>query len=368
MHIAMVTPYPADKPKGGVEAAAVNLVHQLVLIGGHQITVIAPSYKGENHAEQREGFTLQWVSQPPLGFLSYWSVMRVRVHRLLAELKPDITHFQAILALSNGYKQPYLGTVHGIGEEDIRTRGGRFAEARARIVGWTEGRARRRLNDCIVINPYVADMLGEQLNKATLHYIGNPLDVAFFEDVPTVTRNNDFLFVAKMDLNKNLGAAIEAFALARPDLPDDSRLVVYGPVADQDYHQKCLSLIESLDLTAWVVFKGLQPPASIAEHMRRARALLLTSRHEVAPMVISEALSCGLPTITYRKCGMQYMIQSGETGVLVDDNDVQGLADGLCFVASAEGMEKRCRLAGLAYSPKQVAIDTLGVYQKVIEG
>lgn len=367
MHIAMVTPFPADKPKGGVEAAAVNLVRQFVQLDEHKITVIAPSYKGLSHAEERDGYTLQWVSQPPLGFLSYWSVMRRRVHRLLKDIQPDITHFQAMLALSNGYKGPYVGTVHGIGEQDIRSRGGRFSELRAQIVGHVERRARRSLKDCIVINPYVAEMLGGQLDRAVLHHIGNPLDETFFEQVTAVARNNDFLFVAKMDLNKNLMAAVEALALARADLPDDTRLVVYGPVADKNYHQQCLAAIEKAGIAEQVEFMGPQPPVRIAEHMRRARALLLTSHHEVAPMVISEALSCGLPTVTYRKCGMQYMIKSGATGVLVEDNDVPGLADGMRFVVSAEGMEKRCRLAGQAFSPRQVATETLRVYQQILD-
>jgi D-inositol-3-phosphate glycosyltransferase len=158
---------------------------------------------------------------------------------------------------------------------------------------------------------------------------------------------------------------VQAFALALPNLPENAQLVVYGPVADQSYHQECLALIDNLGLSQKVDFKGPQPPVSIAEHMRRARGLLLTSHHEVAPMVISEALSCGLPTITYRKCGMQYMIQSGVTGVLVEDRDIAGLAEGLQFVVSAEGIEERCRRAGQDYSPQQVAAQTLAVYQQV---
>ncbi len=366
MHIAMVTPYPADKPKGGVEAAASNLVRELAKLGDHKITVIAPSYRGENHAEERDGFTLQWVSQPPLGFLSYWSIMRRRVHRLLADLNPDITHFQAMLALSNGYKEPFLGTVHGIGEQDIRTRGGRFSELRARIVGWVEGKARRSLKDCIVINPYVAEMLDGQLDKAVLHHIGNPLDAVFFEKTPLVKRNNDFLFIAKMDRNKNLGAAISAFAAVEAELPSDTRLVVYGPVADQQYHEECLALIEQQGLGHRIEFLGSQPPATIATHMRSARALILTSHHEVAPMVISEALSCGLPSISYRKCGMQYMIQSGVTGVLVDDGDLTGLAEAMKTVVSAQGMEERCLKAGQVYSPGQIASETFRVYQQIL--
>lgn len=369
MHIAMVTPFPAEAPKGGVEAAAVNLVRQLVAAGGHRITVVAPSYRGESHFEQREGYGVQWVPHPALGFLSYWSVFRRRVHRVLAQLRPDVCHFQAMLALSLHYRGPYLGTVHGLGEQDIRSRGGRFAELRARIVAAVEGRARRSLSDCIVISPYVADMLGQQLDRVVLHHIGNPIDEAFFADAEEQPRANDFLFVAKMDRNKNLGDAVEAFAQAREGaregLPADARLVVYGPVADRDYHEQCLALIERLGLAEAVDFRGPQPAAVIAEHMRRARALLLTSHHEVAPMVISEALSCGLPSVTYRKCGMQYMVEDGVTGVLAEEGDVAALARGLRFVCGAEGIAERCRRAGQAYSPQRVAAKTLQVYQQV---
>ncbi len=365
MHIVIVSPFPADKPKGGVESAALNLVRQLVRSGGYRITVLAPHYQGLDTAEQRDGYVLQWVPQPPLGFLSYWSVLRSRVHRHLKELKPDICHFQALLALSYGYSGPHVATVHGIGESDIRTRGGRFSEARARIVGWAEQRARRRVADCIVINPYVAELLGEQLASATLHHIGNPLDASFFEQQSDIARGQDVLFVAKMDRNKNLLAALEAFSAAADRLPADAKLVVYGPVADQRYHDECLAQVSALNLDERVEFMGAQPAAVIAAHMRRARALILTSHHEVAPMVISEALSCGLPTVTFRKCGMQYMLEDGVTGVLADDGDVQALADGLVQISAAD-MQQQCSEAGLGYSPQHVMDKTTQLYQQVI--
>lgn len=365
MHIVIVSPFPADKPKGGVESAALNLVRQLVRSGGYKITVLAPSYKGVDTAEQRDGYVLQWVPQPPLGFISYWSVLRSRVRRHLNVLKPDICHFQAMLALSYGYDEPYVATVHGIGESDIRTRGGRLSEVRARIVGWAEQRARRRLVDCIVINPYVAELLGDQLSGATLHHIGNPLDVSFFEQRGDTTRGQDVLFVAKMDRNKNLGAALEAFSSAAARLPEGAKLVVYGPVADQNYHAECLAQVSALALDERVEFVGAQPAAVIADHMRRARALILTSHHEVAPMVISEALSCGLPTVTFRKCGMQYMLEDGVTGVLVDDGDTGGLAEGLVQVSGAN-MHEACSQAGLSYSPQHVMEKTTELYQRVI--
>ncbi len=367
LHVAIVSPFRVEKPKGGVESAALNLVRELVRDGAYQVTVLAPSYKGLNHSEQCDGYVLQWVAQPSPGFLTYWSVWRARVHKHLRALNPDITHFQALLALSYGYKGAHVATVHGIGEADIRARGGRLAEVRAKIVGWAERRARMHLQDCIVINPYVAELLGDQLVRANRHTIGNPLNPSFFEEAENpVARENDILFVAKMDRNKNLGAALDAFAQARDQLPEDTKLIVYGPVADPHYHTQCEVKIGQLALQDRVTFKGSQPPAIIAEHMRRARALLLTSQHEVAPMVISESLSCGLPTVTFRKCGMQYMLEDGVTGALAADGDVQGLAQGLVTVFEREDMAQNCRRAGEAYSPQRVMQQTTDLYRQII--
>jgi len=366
MHIAIVSPYPLKNPKGGVEAAAANLVRELSKDSALRLTVVAPSYGSHTHVERRGAVTIHWVRQPALGFLSYWSVLKSRVHQVLSDIQPDVVHFEAMLALGYGYKGPSIATVHGIGEREIVMRGGRGAAMRAKIVGWAENRARRQVRDCIVINPYVADLLADPLKGAALHHIGNPLDPAFFEAHPPVVRNQDVLFVAKMDRNKNLRAAIDAFALAAPRLPEDARLVCYGPVADEGYHAECLAALASHGLQPRVVFQGAQPPSVIAAHMRSARGLLLTSHHEVAPMVISEALSCGLPTVTYRKCGMQYMVEHERTGFLVDDGDIAGLANGLVFVSGAEDMERQCRNAGQYYSPTHVAAETLALYQSVV--
>lgn len=49
---------------------------------------------------------------------------------------------------------------------------------------------------------------------------------------------------------------------------------------------------------------------------------LMTSRYEGLPLVLLEAMSCGLPVVTYAcKCGPKDMINNGEDGFYIEPND-----------------------------------------------
>ena len=84
----------------------------------------------------------------------------------------------------------------------------------------------------------------------------------------------------------------------------------------------------SLPDTAGVHLSGSLPPAEVSSAMRGGRALVLPSRwYEGLPMVLVEALSCGLPVIVPNLGALPEIV--GDAGLVFDVADPKGLANAL---------------------------------------
>ena len=71
---------------------------------------------------------------------------------------------------------------------------------------------------------------------------------------------------------------------------------------------------------------------------------VMSSRYESFGLVLIEAMSCGLPVVSFDcKYGPQSIIQNGETGVLVHHNDVTKMATAICSMIEHD--EERQRMA-----------------------
>ncbi|MBQ6861085.1 MAG: glycosyltransferase family 4 protein [Alistipes sp.] len=75
----------------------------------------------------------------------------------------------------------------------------------------------------------------------------------------------------------------------------------------------------------------LVPPTSDIESIYTAASIyVMSSRYEGLPMVLLEAQAFGLPIVSFRcKCGPSDVVSSGVDGFLVEEGNIQGLADGL---------------------------------------
>ena len=84
------------------------------------------------------------------------------------------------------------------------------------------------------------------------------------------------------------------------------------------------------------------PTHHIGREYVNSSLLVMSSNYEGFPMVMIEAMACGLPVVTFDfKCGPKDIIRPGENGLLVPNGDIQGLADAMMQVMDDEAYRKR---------------------------
>lgn len=147
----------------------------------------------------------------------------------------------------------------------------------------------------------------------------------------------NFLFVGRLAEKKDPVTLLRSFALARESLlPLRSVLTIAG---DGPLREVVESEISALDLVDHVRLLGRRKHEEIIQLFGSAHIYVQHSvtapngDEEGLPVSITEALASGLPVVSTRHSGIPEAVVDGVTGLLVDEKDVQGMADAMVTLA-----------------------------------
>ena len=104
--------------------------------------------------------------------------------------------------------------------------------------------------------------------------------------------------------------------------------------------EKLQASIDKRDLTGRVVLEG--PAADVGTQLAAASMFVLSSRREGMPMVLLEAMSKGLPVVSYDcPTGPADVITDGHDGLLVKPEKIHAMADAICLLIEDEELRHK---------------------------
>jgi glycosyltransferase involved in cell wall biosynthesis len=90
-----------------------------------------------------------------------------------------------------------------------------------------------------------------------------------------------------------------------------------------------------LGIASRVTFSGPVAPERIQEHYHSADVMVVSSFMEGVPVVLMEAMACGLVVVSTQVGGVPELVEPGVTGVLCPPGSASAMADSLARIASA---------------------------------
>jgi colanic acid/amylovoran biosynthesis glycosyltransferase len=169
--------------------------------------------------------------------------------------------------------------------------------------------------------------LGAERKK--LSYIPSGADTDMFRGAAPGDSEPIFVSVGRFVDKKAHYLTLLAFKKVNERFPQ-ARLIFAG---NGPFLGICKEIANAYGLNGSVTFLGSVSHEKIAEIMRMARAFVLhcitpdSGNREGTPNVIMEASAVGLPVVSTKHTGIMDVVVHGETGFLVEERDIDAMAD-----------------------------------------
>jgi glycosyltransferase involved in cell wall biosynthesis len=162
---------------------------------------------------------------------------------------------------------------------------------------------------------------------------GEPGSVAYTEDdLAAFGASHDdtpvLLYIGRFTEVKRIPLLIEAYERARPGFATRAPLVLLGGFPGEWEGEHPLETIRRTGARD-VFLAGWHGHAELPSFLAASDVVVLPSVREQFGQVIVEAMACGLPAIAVDAYGPAEIVEHGETGWLVEPDDVVGLSNAL---------------------------------------
>jgi glycosyltransferase involved in cell wall biosynthesis len=339
---------------GGVNEVVINLHREMLLAGELQPLLVVDKWEAirpvETVVDGRRTVHLRlwapWTERGSMLWLLKWLlaspllvynwlrlVRRYRIRAINAHF-PGLEIFPvALLRLLRLYRGAFILSFHGYDLREAR-KAGRIGRAFWDMV-------LRSTTAVVACSRALADEVEDFARGSVhkVHAIRNGLDVERFlrgvnraAKLPGGLREGGYILsVAAWSSGKGIDNLLRAFAEVRRAIP---RVLLVLVGTDEGAGSGLRALAAELKVENDVWFRESVPHAEIGLYLERAKVFCLPSRTEAFGIVILEAGAHSIPVVASRVGGIPEVVIDGESGILVEPDDVPALAAALGRVLS----------------------------------
>jgi glycosyltransferase involved in cell wall biosynthesis len=175
----------------------------------------------------------------------------------------------------------------------------------------------RKFDNFIVLTRQDAEMWGNLPNLSVM-----PNAAVTMPHKEHTPGNHRVIAVGRLDYQKGFDRLLDAWALVPPELRKFWRLDIFG---QGEWEEKLKRQIDTLGIGDSAAVN--KPTDKIFDEYAASDFLVMTSHYEGFPMVMIEAMACGVPTVCFDfLCGPRDIIANGINGIVVPEGDLQALA------------------------------------------
>ncbi len=188
-----------------------------------------------------------------------------------------------------------------------------------RIRTWQDEKLVRRFDNFIVLTRQDAEMWGEMPNLSVMP------NAAVTPQVKHRSGNHRVIAVGRLDYQKGFDRLLDAWALLPEALRREWKLDIFG---QGEWEEQLKDQIVRLGISESAAVN--KPTDKIFDEYAASDFLVMTSHYEGFPMVMIEAMACGVPTVCFDfLCGPRDIIANGVNGIIVPEGNLQALSDAM---------------------------------------
>lgn len=299
-----------------------------------------------------------------LGYLKRRKLHAKKFEALLKQLKPDVVdcfypgECSFVPSIKDGSKKVMELHQSKLFHHQYNRSGlmGLADKVRARM----DERLVRRFDRFVVLTQEDRDMWGEMPGIRVIPNAAN-----FIAEKYSDCSAKRVIAVGRLDYQKGFDRLILVWEKVHQQMPD-WRLDIFG---QGEWREMLQSMIDERELQG--VVKLNNPTKNIGGEYVGSSIIVMTSNYEGFGMVLVEAMSCGVPAVSFDcKCGPEEIISQHDGGLVVKNGDIEGLAEAIVKLMKDEELRKRmgenAKRVVETYSEERVMKKWIDLYEETI--
>lgn len=188
----------------------------------------------------------------------------------------------------------------------------------------------RELNAFVVLNEHEKNAWSDIKSAIVI-----PNSLPFYPNIPGTLTARRAICVGRLEWEKGIDRLIDVWQRVHTKHPDWI-LDIYG---EGTLREQLQNEIIAQNSETYIHLKGTC--SNITTEYLNSSILILTSRYEGFPMVLLEAMACGIPCIAYNcPFGPQSIITNAQDGFLIDENDKDKMIEKISYLIENEQIRK----------------------------